>query len=606
MGTRTFRGLVVCLGAVAVVLASPIGGHASGLSFGIAEAGAYGGEPSIISDGNGVLYVTSPSGLPAGAVKGPPIYRSADAGNTWTLIQPADSNSGDDCLATDQANALYWCNLASKTKSSAPLEADSWKSAVASNCSLTNCGWVHGDGVVPGTCGTSCSVFGVDRDWEAAAILPPATTTDKAEVALMYHDFYGPSQIWVNLSQDGGKTFGAPIEVLANSAVPGAVVAQGYTMCNTVPAGVGIVGPGLPHAGRIYVSWIAADLPQNATGCNITMLQAFHTAWVAWSDDQGSSWTVQQAFDAGIGHDMSTPFVAFTLDDQGNPYMAFTTPGPADNPAVCAAESAVGTVQADSTCDYHTWVVWSNDGGNTWDGGGGLISGSAAAAYEVDPSSSAGTDVYPTIAVGNPGQVDIGWLHTGTIVPTDALGKFLPGGCAGPGMSPNPPTYPPTCDWFLHAGQSLNLTSSPASATWSSILVTAHPMHFGDICNLGIFCVDPASNRNLLDFNQETLDPTTGCAHITYSDDNAGTIGDPANLSPFGNHVNVANQTSGCLGALPVTATSGVPTPPVPATGGAGAAGFGTLAMQVFVPGGMSAAMLGWYLRRRRKRAAAR
>jgi hypothetical protein len=59
-------------------------------------------------------------------------------------------------------------------------------------------------------------------------------------------------------------------------------------------------------------------------------------------------------------------------------------------------------------------------------------------------------------------------------------------------------------------------------------------MHVGDICNLGIFCVDPNSNRNLLDFISETVDPH-GCAHIAYADDN--TV----------NKLRVANQASGCL-----------------------------------------------------------
>ena len=62
-------------------------------------------------------------------------------------------------------------------------------------------------------------------------------------------------------------------------------------------------------------------------------------------------------------------------------------------------------------------------------------------------------------------------------------------------------------------------------------------MHVGDICNLGIFCVDPTSNRNLLDFLSETVDPTTGLAHIAYADDNQV------------NKLRVANQTSG-LGIL--------------------------------------------------------
>src|SRR6266581_5762835 len=198
----------------------------------------------------------------------------------------ADPNSGDDCLATDQANSVYLCNLAG-SEGVAPLQADVWKSVDHGKT------WTHGAGALP-QCATSCSPFGVDRDWVAASI-PTGGTTANAEVVLMYHDFYGPSQIWVNISHDGGATFGAPQEVLASPAVtPGAIagtlVAEGYTFCNTVPAGVGIAPPGTPHAGRIFVAWIAADLAQNASGCNVSMLQSFHTVWVSYSDDGGATW----------------------------------------------------------------------------------------------------------------------------------------------------------------------------------------------------------------------------------------------------------------------------------------------------------------------------
>jgi hypothetical protein len=79
------------------------------------------------------------------------------------------------------------------------------------------------------------------------------------------------------------------------------------------------------------------------------------------------------------------------------------------------------------------WVAWSADGGTTWDDGGGIVPGSAATAYEVDSGNAAETDLFPTIAAGKPGTVDVSWLHTNEIEPTDALGKFLPGGWAGPG-----------------------------------------------------------------------------------------------------------------------------------------------------------------------------
>jgi hypothetical protein len=492
-------------------------------AYSIANVGDYGGEPSIVSDRLGRLYDTTPSG-------GTIAYTSTDHGASWRKVTTADPNSGDDCLATDQSNAVYLCNLAG-SPGVAPLQADVWKSVDQGGT------WFHGAGAVP-QCGTSCSPFGVDRDWVAASILQPGAGTDKAEVVLMYHDFYGPSQIWVNISTDGGKTFGPPQNVLASpaftpGAIAGTVVAQGYTMCNTVPAGVGIAPPGTPHAGRIFVAWIAADPLQNPSGCNVTMLQAFHTFWVAYSDDNGQTWIPQQAFDAGLGHDASTPFVGFTLDKQGNPYFGFAINLNA-NPATCSAESVAGTVQTDYSCEYDMYVVWSNNGGATWDGGGGLVPGSAAKPYRVNSPSETGTHFFPAIAAGSPGQVDVAYLLTPAILPTDAFGKANPGGCAGPRTGGNPTTYPPACKWNLYAGQSLNLTSSPANATWTTTPITTTPMHIGDICNLGIACVAPSSNRNLLDFISETLDPL-GCAHIAYADDN--TV----------NKLRVANQTAGCL-----------------------------------------------------------
>jgi hypothetical protein len=488
----------------------------------LTNVGAYGGEPSLVSDQLGRLYDTTPSG-------GTLTYTSNNHGSTWSQVATADPVSGDDCLATDQANSVYLCNLAG-SEGVAPLQADVWKSV------NHGASWTHGAGAIP-QCATSCSAFGVDRDWLAASILPPATTTSQAEVVLMYHDFYGPSQIWVNISHDGGATFGPAQDVLAMPAVtPGAVsgtlVAQGYTFCNTVPAGVRIVPPGQPHAGRIIVGWIAADLAQNATGCNVSMLQSFHTVWISYSDDGGSSWIPQQAFDAGIGHDTSTPFVGFTTDTHGNPYFGLATNLNSD-PATCSAESTAGTVQSDPSCEYDMYVVWSADGGTTWDGGGGLIPGSAGKPYRVNPVSEGGTHFFPTLAAGAPGQVDVAYLRTPEILPTDAFGKADPGGCAGPGpANGNPTTYPPTCSWNLFASQSLNLGLGTAKATWAPTQVTATPMHVGDICNLGIACVSPSSNRNLLDFISEALDEH-GCAHVAYADDN--TI----------DKLRSANQTSG-------------------------------------------------------------
>ena len=515
---------------------------AAAQTYTLADIGAYGGEPSITSDINGVLYDTSPSDSV--------VYRSTDQGATW-VPHPGPDSSGDDCLATDQSTAVYWCNLAGGSDTT-PLDADVWKSTDGANT------WVKGTNQLLGngnTCGASCDAAGVDRQWVAASIRNPATeTTAQALVVLAYHDFYGPSSIWVNISTDGGATYAPSKNVILSpntsvNSVTGAITAEGYTFCSSVPAGVGIVPPGKPNAGRIIVGWIAADLPSDLSGCNLTMAASFHTAWVSYSDDGGATWTPQMAYDAGIGHDMSTPFVGFTLDNVGNPYFSFAAPPPGNNPAVCAGESAVGgaTLQNDKTCGYDMWVVWSNDQGVSWNPGGGpsgLIPGSAGTAYQVNPSTETGSHWFPAIAAGNPGQVDVAYLLTPTIQPSDALGKVLPGACSGV-----PPNYPATCNWDLYAAQSMDLLSAPGSATWANADLTAPtPMHQGDICNLGIFCTPGLSNRNLLDFIQVAIDPTTGCAHIGYADDNT------VNL------LRAANQTDGCLPSTPVV-TEATPTP---------------------------------------------
>jgi hypothetical protein len=521
---------VVGIGALAVGI-SP-GATASGSftqKWSIANAGPFGGEPSLTADPKGVLYDMTPSG-------GMLTYRSTDHGRTWKPTATADPNSGDDCVTTDQTGAIYECNLAGSAEHT-PLDADVWKSTDGGKS------FVRGNSVNPAgasTCATSCSPFGVDRDWLAASVLKKGDPTTKAEVVLMYHDFYGPSSIWINKSTDGGKTFGQTTNVMATPAVTpggvsGSLEAEGYTFCSTVPAGVGIVPPGKPHAGRIIVGWIASDPAEDAAGCNVSQYETFHTLWVSYSDDGGSTWTPQLAYDTGVGHDTSSPFTSFAVDSNGNPYFGFVTNLDSIAP-VCGAESSAGSVQSDRSCEYNMYVVWSKDAGATWDGGGGTIPGSAATPYRVNSPQEIGTHWFPAIAADTPGRVAVSYLRTPTILPTGPSGKADPGGCAGDKAAAAPATYPPACKWYLYAAESSNLTLPPGKATWTVANVNGDtPMHIGDICNLGIACIPKVSSRHLLDFIQEAIDPITGCAHIAYADDNKY------------NALRMANQTSGCF-----------------------------------------------------------
>jgi len=280
---------------------------------------------------------------------------------------------------------------------------------------------------------------------------------------------------------------------------------------------------------------------------------------VAWSDDFGATWIPQLAMDIGVGHDSSTPFATFILDDQGNPYFAFNSQDPtnATSAATCAAESSGATPNTDPACSYNTYVLWSSDGGFHWDGGGGTVPGSAATAYRASPTSQHGTSQFTAIAAGDPGKVAVTYFHTDSIEPTDAAGKFLPLGCDGGDNSTNttPANYPPRCHWYLVSAQSLDLTQPPGSETWTNNQLQSTAVHYGDICNLGIACAQavtvnhngvPRDPRHELDFTSGVVDPSTGCAHFSYADDNAGsTYGDPSAPSPNGLHLMSANQIDG-------------------------------------------------------------
>ncbi len=519
--------------------------HAAGPPvFDLSPVGAFGGEPSLTSDTNGVLYATTPSG--------PQTYRSTDKGATWTNIQSPDNNSGDDCLNTDSQNSLYWCNLASTTKGNLPLQADVWKSTASHITTCTaSCSWQYGNNATTaGTCSTSCNPFGVDRQWVASSITGHAPSTDTAHalVVLMYHDFYGPSHIWVNVSTDGGATFGTAQEVLSGGFTNnpnGTVTAEGYTFCNTVPAGVGIAPPG--HAAcRSHLRLLDRVRPRAGRH----RLQHLHGPVLPHRVDrvlrrQGRH--LEPADGLRLRHRPRHVDAVRRLHARqpGQPLHRIRHPGAEPEPGdLLLRHRCRDCPERQGLRLQRVRGLVARRRQHLGRGGGSLPdpAGSAATAYRANPTSETGTDVFPTIAAGDPGKVDVGYLHTDSIVPTSPLGKFMPGGCAG-----GTTNFPARCHWNLETSQSLNLNNTPATATFTKVQATSTPMHYGDICNLGIACPPTTPDaRHLLDFNQETVDPTTGCAHIVYADDNAGsTYGDPAAPSPFGNHLVSANQVDG-------------------------------------------------------------
>ena len=453
---------------------------------------AGGGEPSIASSRDGKIYVSA-----IGGGLGMGFFRSETGGLTWVKGAVADPRSGDTTVNVDSSGAVYQSNLVNDTSNPNVLQIDVYKSLDGGRKWVQK--GVTGTADSPSSDNSTNSAFLVDRQW-IDVYIPPGKTTDEARVYITYHTFVD-GLMWANVSKDGGKTFSEQKTIMSDP------VALANGLCNVIPGGTRVVQSG-PRAGRVYAAWLSGNVATNpATGCNYTQMDTFTQVWSAYSDDEGATWTDQLIYDAGVfGHDASYLFADLTLDNAGNPYVAFAL-----NDGAIPHTGGEGD-------QWNIFVSGSFDGGKTWNG----KSDGTGAPYKV--TTTTGTHIFPAITAGDPGKVAVAYLATDVITPQIPYGKAFPGG-------------DPDAKWNLFLARSLDLRSG--KPTWTTLQLTSKPMHTGDICNLGIFCIPNVSDRSLLDFIDVVGDPD-GMVHIAYADtENGGEIktanqlqGTPISTSP--------------------------------------------------------------------------
>ncbi|MHB8718990.1 MAG: sialidase family protein [Candidatus Dormibacteria bacterium] len=508
-------------------------------------------EPVVAVDQTGRTYVTWQSATRPGG--GATDTVATTDGTNFTALgstDPTGSQGGDVALATTSwpvagadtaagdtgSSAIFWADLGRNT--CGPL---GFRASFSTDAGAT---WSAQD--------AGCQPAQIDRDWIASYTPPQYRGTTQAWSHTLlydaYHDF-GPSNVWVSRSTDGGQTWTS----VQQSAIQAGSAAQLTSTCNTYPGGVAVDQNGA-HAGRVYVVWNTGDPAVNgATGCNITSAQPFDHIFISYSDDGGATWTSHAVFNDPCDpappappatpttcQDTSEGWTPVAVDDSGNVYVAFTwrdvtRPLP----------------------EYDVYLEVSRDGGASWDGGTAALNGTGdAPGPPMRVSTTTGTNFYPELAAAGNGGVDIAYYRTPFVSGVGALNK--------------PAASPGSAQWDVWFAQSLDVVDG-SSFTVSK--VSDHSIYFGDICTVGIACgtAIPGTNwaidRTLYDNFGVAVGPDGG-ARIAWTDARDSWTGtcqpggtDDSNVPCQTTHVYFACQSGGAgIRGQTVTAC-GVSTP---------------------------------------------
>lgn len=394
------------------------------------------------------------------------------------------SDIGDVDLAADNKGGVYFADL----QITAGAEVDNGIQPIVARSTDS---FRH----YSGTCAAH-QPASVDREWMAAYV-GPGKTSLQADVYLSYHDF-GPNFISVNASHDGGRTWGLPVPVVDN---PAAVNASG---CDTVPAGTAVD----PRNGWVYVAWTSGNDPRSnaTTGCNYTQGTVFNKFWVAVSKDGGRTFKTSLATQgppdtAPAPDDMSEIFGSIALDRAGGVYISFpaflrgeydafysySPPASATGALNFRTPVKINTIASKTA--YFTRIVAGTKGRIAV-----IYLGSPVRNVEVTPQNKVtydGSD--PTKPNCSPEVSD-------------------PGG-HGARFLGKPCQLPATAKWYLYLAQSLNAAST--TPTFTTTMLRPDAVHTGDICTLGIFCLDN-DNRDIADTNDIKIDRTGG-AQVAYT-----------------------------------------------------------------------------------------
>ena len=469
---------------VAFVLVPPASAASKGPLFGrevIVDNQRITGEPSLAIDGQDRIYVSTPYGFLTTASF---VWRSTDHGMSFHLV-PGNAppvgkplvtcvGGGDSGLAVDTANRLYFVDLQGLTDVSNSVSSDqgaNW---------LTTC--------------NAANDTGVDRPWITAFGDPQSggalyQTVDQTEQCigscLPNLGEVGSNIVEITRSQDGVTFTPFPAQQVEPDGIVSAIKTD-------ASGAVYISHTGLVDANGNLISGSDANGNTNAVvvvrfpnGYNETTAIPLNGQTLCQA--QPTICTTEVVYHGPLdssGNSTITvgqDFAPMALDTAGNLYLTW---------AQAPVNSSTGQVSGSS----QIYIAVSTNHGATW--------GPPVRVTAATPGLQ--TSLFPWIAAGDPGRLDVVWYGTPT------LGACPSQPCGSSAI---------TGHWSVFMAQSLNaiVNGKPNSnPSFTTTQVSEVSNHYGSICTFGISCTT-GGDRGLLDFIGVTIG-LKGEANVVWAD----------------------------------------------------------------------------------------
>lgn len=440
-------------------------------------------EPSVWADSHNCIYGSAPGN--------PYFWASEDGGYTFrnTTVPPVLGGGDEDVTTIRQQSgarndALYYADLALADVGifKSTDRGVTWSSSATPYGQLSASSdrqWISGDRI---NGGVDQILWEMDHELASEDIRVSASINDSA---------WGSSTATVDPELSGTIPNTNPGPVFVNKMTHEAI---GVFLASTQTTNLAD-----PPFGKEPHIWDFVASPPAAGGAPPVNV-ANHPIFKGVIDSP----TTAPAGTTTYGSHLAAIFPGADADSDGNVYAVWTTLSARPN----------ATIGANPATTWDIWFASSHDGGKTFYG-----------PFKV--SSGVGTSVFPWIAAGDAGKVDIVWYQSDNPTPPLLSDPTTPGELTG-----GPNAMPAGSVWNVMFAQSLNANSREPSFT--VVQAGDNPNHRG---NISIGGLTGSSDRSLLDYFEVAVGPD-GLANILYAD-NANATG------AEGLHVSYVRQNGG-------------------------------------------------------------